>query len=134
MTKPMEMAPDWLQQLHEAEREFFEQQLGPDITEDAKSACPVLTGRLQRAIDHQTIADAGALPELQVGVFPDEDGELGYAGAVELGFLGPELVHEYVNPNFMGRGRAVVIHEHWRMGNSPEQPYLRPALYRERYQ
>jgi hypothetical protein len=42
-------------------------------------------------------------------------------------------VREYVNHDFIGTGREVVIRTHLRHGNVPEQPYLRPALYIERY-
>lgn len=125
------MDPDWLENLRAAEYTMLDEQFGPAILADAQAATPVLTGRLQASEDYQVVeTDDG--PELQVGSFPDEDGPLEYAAATELGFHGMEWVREYVNHDFMGTGEAVVIHAHWRQGNTPEQPYLRPALYRER--
>lgn len=105
--------------------EFFDDRLGPDITADAVRGCPVLTGRLSQSLDHTVIGEAGQLPTLIVGSFPDEDGPVDYAAAVELGFHGIEQVAAHTR-----NGRPVRAHE--RQGNTPEQPYLRPALYRRR--
>lgn len=128
----VEMAADWREHLADAEFAFLDERLGPDMVGDAKRYVPVDTGRLQRSLDHQ-VTGAGGAWELQVGSFPDEDGEVEYAAAVELGFHGEELVREYVNHDFMGRGHEVLIRAHVRHANVPEQPYLRPALYTERY-
>lgn len=128
----VEMAADWREHLDEAEFVFLDERLGPDIVGDAHRFVPVDTGRLDRSLDHQvTGMDAGW--ELQVGAFPDAEGPIDYAAAVELGFHGEEIVREHLNRDFMGRGHEVVIRTHLRHANTPEQPYLRPALYIERY-
>jgi hypothetical protein len=129
----VEMAADWREHLDEAEFVFLDERLGPDIREDAERFVPVDTGRLQRSLDHQVVGDLESVWELQVGAFPDAEGPIEYAAAVELGYHGEEIVREYVNHDFMGTGREVVIRTHLRHGNVPEQPYLRPALYTERY-
>lgn len=123
---------DWMAQVRAGVGEMFADRLGPAIVADAKTFVPVDTGRLMNAIDHQVLDEDGAPLELQVGVFPDAEGPVEYAAAVELGFHGEEHVRAYVNHDFMGTGRAVEIRAHTRHGNSPEQPYLRPALYQER--
>jgi hypothetical protein len=131
-TVRVEMAPDWRERLREAEFAFLDEHLGPDILTDAQRLVPIDTGRLLRSLAHQVIAvDTGWA--LHVGSYADEDGEVEYAAAVELGFHGEEFVREYINRDFMGSGREVVIHAHVRRGNVPEQPYLRPSLYTERY-
>jgi hypothetical protein len=126
-------APDWLAQLRAAEAEFSAEHIGPDITEDAKQFVPVDTGRLQRSLDWQVVDGENGAPEVQIGAFPDDDGPIAYAAPVECGFHGEEYVHEYINHDFMGTGREVLIRPHRRHGNTPEQPYLVPALYQERY-
>jgi hypothetical protein len=104
---------------------FFDDRLGPDITADAVRGCPVLTGRLSASLDHEVLTDAPRLPTLVVGSFPDEEGPVDYAAATELGFDGEEIVRAHTR-----NGRPVA--EHTRQGHTPEQPYLRPALYRKR--
>lgn len=106
-------------------RPFFDDRLGPDITADAERGCPKLTGRLSASLDHEVIGEAGQLPTLIVGSFPDEEGAVEYAAAVELGFHGTELVSTHTR-------NGHPVRAHTREGNTPEQPYLRPALYRKR--
>lgn len=132
MAVRIEMEEGWIVALHKAETQFFDVQLGPDIHDDADRYCPVDTGRLQRSLDHQVIEDEGdGLPELQVGSFPDEEGDVEYAAAVEMGFHGPEIVRAHMRRSRNGGEHPV--REHVRHANTPEQPYLRPALYQERY-
>lgn len=116
---------EWIGEVYDGVRELFETTLGPAMLGDAQRAVPILTGRLHDSLDFQVIGDAHSAPELQVGSYADEDGPVEYAAAVELGFDGPETVTEHER---MGR----VVHEFTRDGFSPEQPYLRPALYRTR--
>jgi hypothetical protein len=108
--------------------ELFEKRLGPDMTADAERACPKLTGRLAGSLDHDVQETADGLPVLIVGSFDDksDEGRVPYAAAVEMGFHGEEEVRPYVTKT----GRRVGAHT--RQGNTPEQPYLRPALYRKR--
>lgn len=104
---------------------FFNNRLGPEMTADAERACPKLTGRLAASLDHSVIGEAGHLPTLVVGSFPDDKGPVPYAAATELGFHGIEHVSAHTR-----NGHPVRAHD--RQGNTPEQPYLRPALYRRR--
>lgn len=122
----IEWEPDWLEQLRAAEYVMLDTDFGPAILADMQAGTPVLTGRLVGSEDYQVVETAGGPPELQIGSFPDDDGPVEYAAAVELGFRGPETVRTYQTAS----GR--VVHEHLREGYSPEQPYMRPALYRER--
>lgn len=132
MGVPIEMEEGWIVALHRAEARFFRVQLGPDITDDARRYCPVDTGRLERSLDNQVIEDEGdGLPELQVGSFPDEEGDVEYAAAVDRGFYGKELVREHMRRS--RNGEEHVVREHVRQANQPAQPYLTPALYQERY-
>jgi hypothetical protein len=85
------------------------------VRDDAQKICPVDTGALKASLTAINAAPG-------VGrVISD----LPYAAAVEFGFDGEEIVSAH-----MRLGRPV--REHTRHGRSPEQPYLRPALYRER--
>jgi len=130
MSARVEMTDGWLDWLHEQESDFFDVQLGPDILADAKRYVPVDTGRLQRSLDYQ-VADEGDGPTLEVGSYPDDEGDVEYAAAVEMGFHGEEVVREHLSHSRLGR--EFTVREHTRHGNTPEQPYLRPALYQERY-
>lgn len=132
MTVRIEMEDGWIAGLHRAEAQFFEAQLGPDILDDMRRYCPVDTGRLVGSLDAQVVVDEGdGLPTLEVGSFPDDDGDVEYAAAVELGFYGPELVRAHMRRS--PKGVEHVVREHIRQGHTPEQPYQRPALYQERY-
>lgn len=119
-----EMAPGWQDALRAAERTFFQTTLGPAILADMQGATPVLSGRLEASEDFQVTSDE--LPELRVGTYPDDDGPVDYWAAVEFGFHGEEEVREYVTRT------GAVVRAHTRMGNSPEQSYMRVALYRVR--
>lgn len=133
MSVRFEMEPDWLANLRAAEHEFLDTRLGPDILADAERGCPIDTGRMVASLDFQVLDDEGdGLPELQVGSYPDDQGDVEYVPAVEFGFHGREIVREQAR--ISSRGKPYTIREHERQGNSPEQPFLRPALYRERYQ
>lgn len=126
----VEMSPSWRADLSAAETALLAEKLGPAILDDAQRGCPVDTGRLKASLDLRV--HEGDPPYLTVGSYPDDEGPVEYAAAVEMGFHGIEQVREYVNHNFMGSGREVLIRAHERHANTPEQPYLRPALYRVR--
>jgi len=107
----------------------FDARLGPAIVGDAQLLVPIDTARLHNSLDH-AVDDSGRLPVLVVGSFPDEEGDVEYAPAVELGFHGIEQVQEHVRRS--RTGRPVTVRAHTRNANTPEQPYLRPALFLER--
>lgn len=85
------------------------------IRKDAQQVCPVDTGALKESL----VALNSSPGVARIG------SHLPYVAAVELGFHGQEYVREHLR-----NGRPVRAHV--RQGNSPEQPFLRPALYRER--
>lgn len=118
--------PTWRANLSAAESRLLNERFGPEILADMQDGTPVLTGRLRDAEKFEVIDNDAAAPELHVGVYPDDEGIIPYKLAVEFGFLGPEQVRAYITHT----GRHV--DSYWRMGNSPEQPYMRPALYRVR--
>ena len=124
--------PDWRAQLSAAEHRLLEETFGPAILADMQAATPVLTSRLRDSERFEVVDQPDAAPVLHVGSYPDDDGPVPYKLAVEFGFHGEEFVREYINHDFMGTGREVLIRAHTRQGNSPEQPYMRPALYRVR--
>jgi hypothetical protein len=124
------MEDGWQGHLREAEAVFFDVQLGPDMVEDARRYVPIDTSRLHDSLDHEVNYREGGPPELQVGSFPDEDGDVEYAAAVELGFHGFEVVREHERRTRHG---TTTVREHIRHANQPEEPYLRPSLYQERY-
>lgn len=123
------MADGWDLDVRAGVVDMFDTRLGPAIRDDAKHYAPVDTGRLEGAIDHQVLDEAPQV-ELQVGAFPDEEGDIDYAAAVEMGFHGFEVVREHMRRSRDGGEHTV--REHGRHANTPEQPYLRPALYQER--
>lgn len=85
------------------------------VEADAKAICPVDTGDLKESIGHEVRGN-----QARIG------SNLDYAAAVEMGFHGIEHVRAYERAD----GTRVRAHE--RHGNTPSQPYLRPALYRRR--
>lgn len=120
------LTPTWRADLSAAETTLLNERFGPEILADMQAGTPVLTGRLRDAEKFEVIQNDDAAPELHVGVYPDDDGIIPYKLAVEFGFHGIEHVREYETHT----GHVVKAHD--RMGNSPEQPYMRPALYRVR--
>lgn len=95
--------------------------LGPLILDAQQRAVPVLTGRLLASLGAEIVHTPRL--ELHVGSILED---VPYALAVEFGFHGLEHVRAYTTKT----GRHVRAHE--RMGNSPEQPYMRPSLYQVR--
>lgn len=120
----IEMEPDWLAHVADAVEDFFDHRLGPDILSDMERGTPLLTGRLLASEDYTVIREH-EMPTLIIGSFPDAEGDVDYAAAVELGFHGPELVRAHTR-------NGHPVRAHMRNANTPEQPYMRPALYRER--
>lgn len=118
--------PDWLEQLRAAEAVMLQEDFGPPILADMKRGTPVLSGRLEASEDFQVVPTPEGPPELQIGSFPDDEGPVAYAAATELGFDGEEIVRTYETSS------GHVVHEHMRHGFTPEQPYMRPALWVER--
>ena len=132
MNSRAEMADGWEsaldRDLADALHRLFDDRLGPAIAADMQRLVPVDSARLQKSLDY-TVDDSGRLPELHVGSFPDDKGDVKYAAAVELGFHGVEAVRAHTRQ--VG-GKTVPVRAHGRQANTPEQPYQRPALYQER--
>ena len=85
------------------------------VCSDAKTICPVDTGDLQASL-----APTNPLPKVgRVG------SDLAYAATVELGFDGDVNVRAHLR-------QGHPVRAHVRHARSPEQPYLRPSLYRTR--
>jgi len=85
------------------------------VCADSKSVCPVDTGALQASL-------APTNPEPKVG---HVGSDLAYCATVELGFDGDVQVHAYLR-------QGHPVRAHIRHARSPEQPFLRPSLYRTR--
>lgn len=133
ITARIQMEPGWEADLDQAVAAgmtpVFDDRLGPAIVADAQTFVPIDTSRLHNSLGH-AVDDSGRMPVLIVGSFPDEEGDVEYAAAVELGFVGVEQVqeHERRGPS----GKPVTVRAHTRNARSPEQPYLRPAVFLER--
>lgn len=89
--------------------------VGRAVHVDARRGCPVDTGNLK---DSLTLINARVKIARIIS-------HVRYFPAVELGFHGEEIVRAH-----MRQGRPV--REHARRGNTPAQPFARPALYRRR--
>jgi hypothetical protein len=91
-----------------ATADWLDTRLGPDIADDARRYCPERTGALRSSIEHHVEGD-----DLIVSATGSD--ERTYAAYVELG-------HRVYHPSTGVTGPEVV----------PPQPFLRPALYRQR--
>jgi HK97 gp10 family phage protein len=100
------MVAGWSAQLKGPIRELLETHYGPAITTDAQAACPVDTGKLKASI-HQVMRDDGMAVQI-------------HADAKAEGADGTELDYTY----------AGYVEEGTR--HMAAQPYLRPALWRQR--
>lgn len=123
----MNLGPDWDAHLNAGIEKLFATRLGPAILDDQQRGVPVLTGDLLASLDDRIVQDDRGRPELRVGSFPTADHPDGipYVLAVEFGFHGPEMVRAHLR-----NGRPV--RAHMRMGNSPQQAFMRPSAYRRR--
>lgn len=86
-----------------------------EVRKDAQAICPVDTGDLKESL---TVVNSAPMQARITSHLP-------YCAAVECGFHGEEYVRAHMRQGHPVRG-------HIRRGNSPEQPFLRPSLWRER--
>lgn len=114
MATELHIDEDWYDRLQPRVNEMIVR-VAKAVRDDARKTCPVDTGALKESL---TVLNSG-VGEARVA------SHLPYCAAVELGFHG----EEYVRP-YMRDGRPVRGHS--RQGNTPAQPFLRPALYRTR--
>lgn len=102
----VEMIDGWSAGLRPAVRDLLENRLGPAIADDARAGCPVDTGKLKESI-HQVMAPDGMAVQIHADAKAEDrngdDLDYTYAGYVEEGT-------KHMDP----------------------QPYLRPALWRQR--
>ena len=114
------MEPGWEQEALAAWDRLADTRLGPDIRDDAKRYAPVRTGELRDSIGHHmeghTLIVEASAP---------------YAAYVEMGTRphtitahGDYSLHNAGTDEYFGRE---VYHP-----GTPPQPFLRPALYRQR--
>lgn len=89
--------------------------VGRAVHRDAVRTCPVDTGDLRDSLTLINFRPKIARIVSHVPYFP----------AVELGFHGEEMVRAHLR---LGRP----VRAHIRQGNTPAQPFARPALYRRR--
>jgi HK97 gp10 family phage protein len=100
------MVSGWSVQLRGNIRELLEEHYGPAIVADAQDGCPVDTGKLKASI-HQVMRDDGMAVQI-------------HADAKAVGWDGEEKDYTY----------AGYVEEGTR--HMAAQPYLRPALWRQR--
>lgn len=149
-----EINPAWRGEVEALWVPFADGQLGEDISDDARRACPVDTGALKASIEHHM--EGLDLIVSAVGGGEDEGGNLFVyhrpgrltsrtagithpAPGRNRGSLATRQVH-HVEPE--GRGYAVDIELGHRVFHPstgitgpqtvPAQPFLRPALYKQR--
>jgi len=112
----------WQPHLDADIEKLFTDRLGPVVLDSQQRAVPVVPpGRLLASLGMEIVHEPR--PVLHVGSILED---VPYALAVEFGFHGLENVRAYTTKT----GRHVRAHQ--RMGNSPEQPYMRPSLYQVR--
>jgi len=132
MANRVQIDEGWQAHVDAAMQELFEDKLGPDIADDAARYAPKRTGALAASVEHHL--EGGDLIVSASGGGIDGDGNLyvsrrpgrgphhhvdeggrTYAAYVELG-------HRVYHPSTGLVGPETV----------PPQPFLRPALYKER--
>jgi hypothetical protein len=148
----VQIDPGWEAQVDTAVETWFEDHLGPDISDDARRYCPVRTGALKASIEHHV--EDGSLIVSATGGGEDENGNLYVSrregmvsgrGGIHLnpgrneGSLVTRQVH-HVDEG--GRTYAAYVELGHRVYHPstgitgpevvPPQPFLRPALYQER--
>lgn len=111
----VEMVPGWEEQLSRPVDSLVSRTM-QHILEDARAACPVDTGALKASLTN-ILYNHGESRIIS---------HMPYCAAVELGFHGEEFVRAYA------RKDGTSVRAHTRHGNTPAQPFLRPALYRKR--
>lgn len=97
------------------------EQVAVAIEADAKAGCPRKTGHLAESIHHEITGDGKTA---RIGTNVD------YALSVELGSR-PHIIRGNPYLAFDGDNGRVVVREVHHPG-TPEQPFLRPALFRQR--
>jgi len=102
------MSGDWAENVGAAVAQWLDDELGPEIVDDARSYCPVLTGDLRDSIEHHMNG-----PVLVVRATGSD--ERYYAVYVEMG-------HRVYHPSTRIVGPETV----------PSQAFLRPSLYQIR--
>ena len=100
------------------------ERIAVEIEADAKAGCPRDTGRLAESIDHE-ISGVGAGTVARIGTNVD------YALSVEFGSR-PHIIRGNPYLAFEGRDGETVIRREVHHPGTPEQPFLRPALLRQR--
>ncbi|MCX4750902.1 HK97 gp10 family phage protein [Kitasatospora sp. NBC_01287] len=124
MTNRVDIDDSWHAEVSAAVEAFLTDRLGPDIVSDAKRYCPERTGALQESIEHH-LEDG----DLIVSATGGDDGRT-YAAYVELGTRPHVILPRDRRALFWpGAGHPVGKVDH--PGTRP-QPFLRPALFKER--
>ena len=100
------------------------ERIAVEIEADAKAGCPVKTGRLRESIEHE-VQGAGAATVARIGTNVD------YALAVEFGSR-PHIIRGNPFLAFEGRDGETVVRREVHHPGTPEQPFLRSALFRTR--
>lgn len=98
------------------------ERIAVEVEADAKAGCPRKTGRLAESIDHE-ILDGGRTARIGTNV--------DYALAVELGSR-PHVIRGNPFLAFEGRDGETVIRREVHHPGTPRQPFLAPALFRQR--
>lgn len=114
MAVDLQIDEGWLDQLTPAINTMIVKTM-TEVHKDAEAICPVEHGDLKASL---TVINSAPMQARITSHLP-------YCAAVECGFHG----EEYVRPHMR---QGVPVRGHMRRGNSPEQPFLRPALYRTR--
>jgi hypothetical protein len=114
MSNEVVFSPGWESWVEDQENRTV-MSVGRAVHADVVRGCPVDTGNLRDSMTLINFRKKVSQVISHVRYFP----------AVELGFHGMEVVQAHLR-----EGRPV--REHTRQGNTPAQPFARPALYRRR--
>lgn len=131
----VEISDDWEAHVTAAMDKLFEEKLGPDISEDAKRYAPVGPSIPADPMHPRTPPHEGGELRESIGFHLDGhtlivDAKAPYAADVEMGAR-PHPIVAHGPWSLWSPEEGYLGHEVNHPGNKPE-PYLRPALFRER--
>ena len=113
------MADDARANIDAAITDYLER-LASAIEADAKAACPVKTGKLAGSIEHEVVGQVARIGS-----------NVSYAAVVEMG-SGPHIIRATTAKVLANRETGQVFGPVVHHPGTPAQPYLRPALLRQR--
>jgi hypothetical protein len=122
------MAGDWLEEVLAATDVLFEDTLGPDISDDARTLCPVFAGENSTA-GYSSLEIAERLGNVTPGALLE---------SIEFHLNGHDLIVSATGSDersyayYVETGHRIVVFGYDTGEYKEPQPFLRPALYQIR--